>query len=275
MSRPLVSYDDIAAPAPPTSPDAGGRPLKRIKRDGQSVKNPPDRGGTIPHPHWDEATEGVTIAMDYGNGDGAIVAPTAAPISLRDSASVNGQQTISKPNPSTKKRQRKRRGARSKILDELPHIGPLPTSPEAIPHAWDDNQLADAWEAANEEYVLIHTGERREETRHKNSRWHIGDTKVTELRTEPHLAVPRVDDAAPEADIPAEKEKEEEEEEDVEKVLAVGGDEVKKDSHVYDPSLTPLPGVMYGENDAFQKAVSASYWLGYWTAIREVRKDGK
>lgn len=97
----------------------------------------------------------------------------------------------------------------------------------------------------------------------------MGHSKATERSIGPIHAV----DTGSKADVAVSGDEREKEEAPLPQIALTDLHDHEEDKgvHGHDPYLAPLPGVAYNENDTFQKAMSASYWLGYWTAIREVR----
>ena len=97
----------------------------------------------------------------------------------------------------------------------------------------------------------------------------MGHSKATERSIGPIHAV----DTGSKADVAMSGDEREKEEAPLPQIALTDLHDHEEDKgvHGHDPYLAPLPGVAYNENDTFQKAMSASYWLGYWTAIREVR----
>lgn len=152
MSRTLLSYDDITASAVPSQPAGNDRHPKRRKRDGLAGSNASTKSETIfsSHPHWDDTNECLNVTVNYGDDDKPSVVPSSTSLPVTNDDSLDSNQTLGTAN-ATKRSRKKKRGARSKILGEIPPI-PAPLETKSI--SWDDNQLADAWNAANEEYEV-------------------------------------------------------------------------------------------------------------------------
>ncbi|KAF7319764.1 Dolichol-phosphate mannosyltransferase subunit 1 [Mycena kentingensis (nom. inval.)] len=137
---------------------------------------------------------------------------------------------------------------------------------------WDDSALIDAWNAATEEYEILNGPDKawKNEPVHKSPLWYNVPT------SKPPKKKARV----------AEQEQEQEQGEE--------GDSQPLDFETfvptYDASLalpaaddpsapasgyalpTPGPG-MPGQDEAFQRALGAMYWGGYWTAVYHCQRS--
>ncbi|CAE6472646.1 unnamed protein product [Rhizoctonia solani] len=136
---------------------------------------------------------------------------------------------------------------------------------------WDDSALIAAWDAAAEEYESLNGPEKKwkEEPVNKSALWYAQPPKPQEEED-------NEDD---------EEEGEEEEENADETEHAIVPDSGPLDFNTYVPSHDPTLGVAQTsaigpqppiptndftkltKDEIFEKAVSASYWAGYWTAM--------
>lgn len=126
MDRHRVSYDDIA---PDSSTGGGPPPAKRGKWTAGNNNRQPHHTHPRPHAHWDEPTDSMG-SMSYDTH------PTSFSAPKRQMGPTT--TTIA---PST--------GIKRKAV----------TSPSASvnftdPTLWDDSELTNAWDAANEEYEV-------------------------------------------------------------------------------------------------------------------------
>lgn len=155
MSRTLLSYEDITSSTFSSPSAAGERNPKRANEDGLAGNHGPTKSEASfpPHPHWDDTNEHANVTVNYGDEDEPRILSASTSVSVTNDASLNSNRTPRTTN-TRKRSQKKKRGARSKILDEILYTEAIPTSLEAKSTSWDDNQLADAWNAANEEYVV-------------------------------------------------------------------------------------------------------------------------
>ncbi|KAH7330744.1 hypothetical protein B0J17DRAFT_722423 [Rhizoctonia solani] len=139
---------------------------------------------------------------------------------------------------------------------------------------WDDSALIAAWDAAAEEYESLNGPEKKwkEEPLNKSALWYAQPPKPQE-----------------EEDSEDDEEEGEEEENADETDHAIVPDSEPVDFNTYVPSHDPTLGVAQSatfgpqppmttndftkltRDEIFEKAVSASYWAGYWTAMYHAR----
>ncbi|CAE6467673.1 unnamed protein product [Rhizoctonia solani] len=144
---------------------------------------------------------------------------------------------------------------------------------------WDDSALIAAWDAAAEEYESLNGPEKKwkEEPVNKSALWYAPPPK------------PQKDDDGEEDDEEGEEGEVEEEENGDEAEHATVPDSVPIDFNTFVPSHDPTLGVAQTsvtglqpsattndftkltKDEIFEKAVSASYWAGYWTAMYHAR----
>ncbi|KAG8755951.1 hypothetical protein FRC11_005635 [Ceratobasidium sp. 423] len=138
---------------------------------------------------------------------------------------------------------------------------------------WDDSALIAAWDAAAEEYESLNGPEKKwkEEPVNKSALWYAPPPK------------PQKEDDDEEGD---EEEEEGEEEENADETEhGIAPDSAPIDFNTLVPSHDPALGVAQTsitgpqpsttasdftkltKDEIFEKAVSASYWAGYWTAM--------
>ncbi|KAK0504288.1 hypothetical protein EDD18DRAFT_1132788 [Armillaria luteobubalina] len=106
---------------------------------------------------------------------------------------------------------------------------------------WDDSALIDAWDTANEEYAAHHGED-------KSWKDECGASEPSILSTNRIRYLPDGDNSKTHAD----------EEPASTPLLNV---DFEQASH--DPSLGPS----VSQDEAFERAASAMYWAGYWTAV--------
>jgi len=258
-SRPILSYSDIATSGTSSNktPDStvasvSEPPTKRRKPSNSDKKWQNNRGGNSGHhqnqsrrqPHWDDASESVpTAEMSYGDNeesDGGDVG----------NAEEGNGTALHTDASSSRKRKRFN----------------IPLNQEDI---WDDSALINAWDSAVEEYEALHGPEKswKQDPVKKSALWyHIPPQKVLEDEDDE-------DDDEHEAEY-------NEEVEDTE-------DSMPFDFSTYVPSYDPslpaptdpsypyvasgLPPAPSGppltKDQAFERAVGAAYWAGYWAAV--------
>ncbi|TFK47925.1 hypothetical protein OE88DRAFT_1664885 [Heliocybe sulcata] len=123
---------------------------------------------------------------------------------------------------------------------------------------WDDRALIDAWNAASEEYEALHGPDKgwKKQPLHKSPLWY---------NTPTNRKAPETGSSAPDQNVEGK---------------ATNGaameDSQPLNFHTFvpehDPSLSAptyaaLPQGMVSQDEAFTRAVEASYWSGYWTAV--------
>ncbi|KAH9836746.1 uncharacterized protein C8Q71DRAFT_57267 [Rhodofomes roseus] len=251
--RPVVSYDDITTPGPPSTaqanvrpPAAQGPPPKKRKVNG-GPRNSNPRGGQYPQ-HWDEP-ETSAPQMTYDDGEGEAPADTHMQDALEEGEEEEEEESR-----------------------ELTH--------EDI---WDDSALVDAWDSAMAEYEAYHGkgGKWKEGPVKKSPLWYnvppatSGKTSKGKAKAEGGIST-----AAPvfgNGDAHADK--------------AVNEDSMPHNFDTFvpthDPSLAvgngapgsdyatyalPESGAMVSQDEAFSRAVNAMYWSGYWTAVYHVSR---
>ncbi|KAJ1310819.1 hypothetical protein OPQ81_009338 [Rhizoctonia solani] len=130
---------------------------------------------------------------------------------------------------------------------------------------WDDSALIAAWDAATEEYESLNGPEKKwkEEPVNKSALWYAPPPKSQENGEE--------DDEQDEEEDDEQDEEEEGEENMDETGDAIVTDSAPIDFNTFVPSHDPSLGVAQTSDEIFEKAVSASYWAGYWTAMYHAR----
>ncbi|KAF9443621.1 hypothetical protein P691DRAFT_764119 [Macrolepiota fuliginosa MF-IS2] len=137
---------------------------------------------------------------------------------------------------------------------------------------WDDSALINAWDAAMEEYDAFHGPDKgwKKEPVHKSPLWynippknlpkkpaHIGpqiptDSQPINFDTFVPTHDPSLSGAAD---------------------SAVAATEQDAQQAAYAMPLTSLPSV--SQDEAFERAVQASYWSGYWTAVYHCHRQNQ
>ncbi|CAE6436430.1 unnamed protein product [Rhizoctonia solani] len=147
---------------------------------------------------------------------------------------------------------------------------------------WDDSALIAAWDAATEEYESLNGPEKKwkEEPTNKSALWYASPPE------------PQEDDKDEADDDEGEYEEGEEPEENADEVeQGIVPDSVPINYNTFVPSHDPTLGVTrtsvvgphpptvasdftkLTKDELFEKAVSASYWAGYWTAMYHAHNE--
>ncbi|KAI9566995.1 hypothetical protein HD554DRAFT_2173850 [Boletus coccyginus] len=247
--RPLVHYDLDEPPttpfAPaPTGPHANTRqPPKKRKRQHHNAQNP----GRASLQHWDDpGSTAFGVIYDDQEGSGTTPAPIAAASShgyaddVEEGEEFDGEEDEE---------------SRALTQDEI----------------WDDAALIDAWNSAEAEYEAYHGTSKAWKTQpvKKSPLWYNKPYTAPTPQPGPSNPKPHSNPLAP-GDEPE-------------------PDTVPLDFHTYipthDPSLAvpsdtgagpamtapffvpPPSTTMVSRNEAFNNALSAMYWGGYWTAV--------
>ncbi|KAJ3998858.1 hypothetical protein F5050DRAFT_1566266 [Lentinula boryana] len=169
---------------------------------------------------------------------------------------------------------------------------------------WDDSALIEAWNAATEEYKAYHGPDKgwKNEPVHKSPLWYNTPPLPSKKQKTSHLLPPSISvgattsveahnlnpdisanagsDAAFESDskpldfntfvpthdaglsipvVPASQ------------TLQEGSAGIDFSSHYATTVLSGNPGEMVSQDEAFKRALEATYWSGYWTAMYHVR----
>ncbi|KAJ3988238.1 hypothetical protein F5890DRAFT_1493147 [Lentinula detonsa] len=144
---------------------------------------------------------------------------------------------------------------------------------------WDDSALIEAWNAATEEYKAYHGPDKgwKNEPVHKSPLILVGAaTSVEAHNLNPDISASAGSDAAFESDskpldfntfipthdaglsipvLPASQ------------TLQEGSAGIDFSSHYATTVLSGNPGEMVSQDEAFKRALEATYWSGYWTAM--------
>ncbi|KAJ3551328.1 hypothetical protein NP233_g13100 [Leucocoprinus birnbaumii] len=135
---------------------------------------------------------------------------------------------------------------------------------------WDDSALIDAWNAAMEEYEAFHGPDKgwKKDPVHKSPLWYNIPPKNLPKKPEP----PKVAVADPQADESDSKPI------DFDSFVpthdaSLAGAGLEEEETDYATPLTSLPHV--SQDEAFQRAVQASYWSGYWTAVYHCHRQAQ
>ncbi|KXN86140.1 hypothetical protein AN958_10442 [Leucoagaricus sp. SymC.cos] len=135
---------------------------------------------------------------------------------------------------------------------------------------WDDSALIDAWNAAMEEYEAYHGPDKgwKNEPVHKSPLWYnVPPKNPPKKKSTPAVVAQHVDepDSKPidfDTFVPVHDAS----------LSAAATTAVEEDASqtLYEVPLTYQPDV--SQDEAFQRAVQASYWSGYWTAVYYCRQ---
>lgn len=124
---------------------------------------------------------------------------------------------------------------------------------------WDDSALINAWDAAMEEYEAYHGPDKgwKKEPVNKSPLWYNVPPKNPPKKSEPpESAAAGQSDSKPidfDSFVPTHD------------ASLFGAAVEEEDMTYYTTPLTSQPHV--SQDEAFERAVQASYWSGYWTAI--------
>ncbi|TCD62363.1 hypothetical protein EIP91_006972 [Steccherinum ochraceum] len=281
--RPVISYDDISAPSPDdniiphdedtTHAEAGGGPAQPTDSrlgpqfPSSSAQAPPTKrrrtnqpsssrsqqhaGNKQPQRHWDDSGPGGATRMNYGGDE-------------EDGEDV-GEEEEDEDEEDEESRQ-------------LTH--------EEI---WDDSALIDAWNSASAEYEAYHgKGDKswKTDSVKKSPLWYNVPPEPSKKTKGKEKARPTTNGTGPFIpEIPA--------------LLVASNEEADSqplDFNTYIPThdaslapphppdvpgpdyaqyfLPPLQGPMVSQDEAFQRAMSAMYWGGYWTAVYHYQRQG-
>ncbi|KDQ54982.1 hypothetical protein JAAARDRAFT_38093 [Jaapia argillacea MUCL 33604] len=232
--RPIVSYDDIseyAAPPPPEhSIQLPSGPSKRRKQSNQRS------GRESQHiQHWDDPG----IPSDQMNYDDAA--------------------------PTTSSKRAKLETSKHEESRELTHT-----------EIWDDSALIDAWNAANEEYEALNGPDKgwKKAPVHKSPLWY--NTPPTHLSEKNSASRSHTDsqNTIPSAAQGAGTDSEPLDfntfvpDHDPSLAASTSGFQYPSFGAADAPFALPDPShPMVSQDDAFNRAVGAMYWCGYWTAV--------
>ncbi|THH32601.1 hypothetical protein EUX98_g1573 [Antrodiella citrinella] len=260
--RPVVSYDDITEPAPATTNGAGGAPQaqlgphqppakrRRTNQPRSSQSQNPNNNHSQHHnqnysrnhqqnhrhqhhvQHWDEPG-GSNLSMSYGDEE--------------EQTEVGAEGGAEEGEMEDEHEEDKDEDEESR---DLTH--------EEI---WDDSALIDAWNSASAEYEAYHgKGDKtwKEEPVKKSPLWYNVPPDPSKKKdkgkapangTVPSHPTPQVPSTQPEGDS-----------EPIDFNTVPGPDYAQY-------FLPPLQGPVVSQDEAFQRALSAMYWSGYWTAM--------
>lgn len=128
---------------------------------------------------------------------------------------------------------------------------------------WDDSALVEAWNAAMEEYDAYHGPDKgwKKEPVHKSPLWYTIPPRNPPKKVEPATHNPQADESNSQpfdfaSFVPTH---------DPSLSAAVDTAEEAPLPTLYTTPLTFQPPI--SQDQAFERAVHASYWSGYWTAI--------
>jgi hypothetical protein len=260
-SRPVVSYGDITLPydAPAPTPDQTQHqpksqpPSKKRKRNNHkkaSTHVPPQQQQ---HQHWDDPTPAPALAST-----------TPAAETNEDDETMIDDTTETTPTTTSR---------------ELTHV-----------EIWDDSALIDAWDAAMEEYEAYHGPDAKDawkkEPVHKSPLYVVNfshsphnnsyDSKHRWYNIPPkNLSKKAASSSAPQTNGSASNDSKPIDfntfvpTHDPSLYSAVPQDAEDTSQHFYTTSLASQPHV--SQDEAFERAVQASYWSGYWTAVYHAR----
>ncbi|KAJ3849602.1 hypothetical protein EV368DRAFT_75613 [Lentinula lateritia] len=165
---------------------------------------------------------------------------------------------------------------------------------------WDDSALIEAWNAAAEEYKAYHGPDKgwKNEPVHKSPLWYNTPPPPSKKQKTSHPLPPSVVDVAAttsvkgtavstgtEADVAIESDSK-----PIDfatfvpthdpglslpgsappRMMPEGNDGIRKpdlSSHYTAAARSSDPGLMVSQDDAFKRALEATYWSGYWTAV--------
>ncbi|KAJ7714585.1 hypothetical protein DFH07DRAFT_934589 [Mycena maculata] len=140
---------------------------------------------------------------------------------------------------------------------------------------WDDSALIDAWNAATEEYEAFNGPDKgwKNEPVHKSPLWYnVPPTKPPKkkLKTDKHAAAPGAEEGAENSKpldfdtfVP-----------NHDASLALPTPFGVPENYDYSALPPPSAGVA-SQDEAFQRALGAMYWGGYWTAVYHCHRSAQ
>ncbi|KAH0838721.1 hypothetical protein J3R83DRAFT_7051 [Lanmaoa asiatica] len=251
--RPLIPYDLDGPPTAPSGPSAPPHwntrrpPMKKRKRN---HRNPPLQ-------HWDDPGN-VTFGVVYGGEEGS---PTAVAPLADEPVTMTYVDDL---------QQEEEYGEEAVEEDEAVDVEEEEGRPLTHEEIWDDAALVDAWNSAEAEYEAYHGGSKA---------WKTEPVKKSPLwYNNPYT--PKPSSSKPKAPLKHTTPQEQEQGE-------LEPDTAPLDFHTYvpthDPSLAvpsganptttapffvpPPSTTMVSRDEAFNNALGAMYWGGYWTAV--------
>ncbi|KAF8315918.1 hypothetical protein DL93DRAFT_2078669 [Clavulina sp. PMI_390] len=275
-SRAVLSYDDItstsgmASGSAPTAnsnvpdgpPAKKPRWMKTAKANGPAPKH--TRIFQQP-PHWDSSIEEDYAEVSYDAVEPSISAPSVS--APRGSAASQG--------PSQKVHQKSTTQAKGFSKGGTKKQSQSITLSD--PNMWDDRSLVDAWDAANEEYERMHGPGKswKDEPLYKSSVWYA-----------PKSAAPSAETTEDQDEYAAEEVEDAEMDDELGFDETWDGDMAQPTTTTTGPQLPDLTALgfdatQYSTQEIFQQALNSAWWLGYWSAMHQVKtsedvaEDGK